>query len=516
MIIIRRRKVNTTKLEIIRVATNMFIEKGYSSTTFKMIADELDISTGHIVFYFPSKDALLAELVEMMCNFQWKLMKDEADDGISSLLAVCLELMSMAAAIETAVDGLVELEDPVPNGAINMSSGNYVYINDYYYYEDPGYAYYNVETDDEIFYEYEGKYVILETQPKDEGCEDYVHRGISTYTGEVEFDLVNTYITSYGSTFGVYDDSSVTVNLFGANAFACYDYEDNDKAGIEIEEDAKLHIKESKGSLVAIGQDNQAGISSEKYEDNGEIIIDGGIIFALSLGDGAGIGGGYEGGAGKITINGGTIWAESMMDDGAGIGGANEGYVDSITINGGNIVAGSDDAAAIGGGQEGKSFGGKITINGGNISASDWHDVDENLIGNGSSSSKGESKDNFVQINGGSINVSNSKGISPAPKDKNGNLPEEKKVTVHDSLIGKEITIELSDGSKFTVTANGNEVSVYAPKDASVTNEADLARGYCDHMCHQDGFMGFIWKILLFFSKLFGTDPICACGIAHY
>lgn len=100
MIKIRRRKVNTTKLEIIRVATNMFIEKGYSSTTFRMIADELDISTGHIVFYFPSKEALLAELVEMMCNFQWKMMKDEADDGISALLAVCLELMSMAAAAE--------------------------------------------------------------------------------------------------------------------------------------------------------------------------------------------------------------------------------------------------------------------------------------------------------------------------------------------------------------------------------------------------------------------------------
>ncbi len=82
------------------MATRMFLEKGYSSTTFRMIADELDISTGHVAFYFPSKDALLAELVEMLCDFQWKLMKKEADDGISALLAVCLELMSMAAAAE--------------------------------------------------------------------------------------------------------------------------------------------------------------------------------------------------------------------------------------------------------------------------------------------------------------------------------------------------------------------------------------------------------------------------------
>ncbi len=97
---VRRRKVNTTRAEIVQVATNMFIEKGYSSTTFKMIADELDISSGHVAFYFPTKDALLAQLVEILCKFQWEIMKEEAEDGISSLLAVCLELMSMAAACE--------------------------------------------------------------------------------------------------------------------------------------------------------------------------------------------------------------------------------------------------------------------------------------------------------------------------------------------------------------------------------------------------------------------------------
>lgn len=78
----------------------MFIENGYSATTFRMIADELDISSGHVAFYFPSKEALLAQLVEILCDYQWKLMKDEADDGISVLLAICFELMAMAAACE--------------------------------------------------------------------------------------------------------------------------------------------------------------------------------------------------------------------------------------------------------------------------------------------------------------------------------------------------------------------------------------------------------------------------------
>ena len=38
----------------------------------------------------------------------------------------------------------------------------------------------------------------------------------------------------------------------------------------------------------------------------------------------------------------------------------------------------------------------------------------------------------------------------------------------------------------------------------------------CSHMCHKSGFMGFIWKLINFFSKLFGTNPVCECGVAHY
>ena len=38
----------------------------------------------------------------------------------------------------------------------------------------------------------------------------------------------------------------------------------------------------------------------------------------------------------------------------------------------------------------------------------------------------------------------------------------------------------------------------------------------CSCNCHKSGFMGFIWKITLFFNKLFKTNRECACGIAHY
>ena len=40
--------------------------------------------------------------------------------------------------------------------------------------------------------------------------------------------------------------------------------------------------------------------------------------------------------------------------------------------------------------------------------------------------------------------------------------------------------------------------------------------GNCSCNCHKSGFMGFIWKILNFFYKLFGTNRSCACGVYHY
>ena len=48
------------------------------------------------------------------------------------------------------------------------------------------------------------------------------------------------------------------------------------------------------------------------------------------------------------------------------------------------------------------------------------------------------------------------------------------------------------------------------------TEDNDNAQNTCSHMCHQSGFMGFIWKIVNFFGKLFGTNPVCECGAAHY
>lgn len=96
----RINKSKLTKLEIINEATKQFLEKGYSNTTVSSIAKALEMSTGNLTFYFPTKEHLLSELVDMLCGFQWALMEEEAGEGLSSVMAMCLELTTMACACD--------------------------------------------------------------------------------------------------------------------------------------------------------------------------------------------------------------------------------------------------------------------------------------------------------------------------------------------------------------------------------------------------------------------------------
>jgi len=89
-----------TKTEIISEATKQFLEKGYSNTTVSAIAKELGMSPGNLTFHYPTKDHLLAELTDMLCAYQWEKMEKEANDGMSSIRAFCLELTTMTSACE--------------------------------------------------------------------------------------------------------------------------------------------------------------------------------------------------------------------------------------------------------------------------------------------------------------------------------------------------------------------------------------------------------------------------------
>ena len=97
---IRVDRAELTRNEIIRVAANRFLNDGFTKTTVASMAKSLNMSTGNMTFHFPTKDHMLAELVDILARYQQKLMEEEAKDGFSSVMAICLELLTIASACE--------------------------------------------------------------------------------------------------------------------------------------------------------------------------------------------------------------------------------------------------------------------------------------------------------------------------------------------------------------------------------------------------------------------------------
>lgn len=82
---------------------------------------------------------------------------------------------------------------------------------------------------------------------------------------------------------------------------------------------------------------------------------------------------------------------------------------------------------------------------------------------------------------------------------------------------------ETLDG-KITAEKYGNpdgegRIKIYdsePPVEPDEPDQPDDPADDCTHMCHKDGILGFIWKVIRFFQKIFGLNPVCICGEAHY
>ena len=158
-----------------------------------------------------------------------------------------------------------------------------------------------------------------------------------------------------------------------------------DQPGVKAENTSSLEIS-GDGTLTAQGGSQGAGIGGGYNGSGGIITIKGGTITAQGTDYGAGIGGGYMGASGNITIEGGTVNATGG-DQGAGIG--TGGFVHSnntILIRGGRVAAyGGPYGAGIGCGFQ--SAGGTVLLFGGVIYAQKgpfaMNDIGDNSTGDG-------------------------------------------------------------------------------------------------------------------------------------
>lgn len=90
----------TRKYEILKNAVEFIFSIGYSNTSPQIIAKKMNMSTGNITHYFPTKEHLLCTLVEMLCDFQWRMFESTSEKGFGSIGSICMEMMTVATGCE--------------------------------------------------------------------------------------------------------------------------------------------------------------------------------------------------------------------------------------------------------------------------------------------------------------------------------------------------------------------------------------------------------------------------------
>ena len=250
-----------------------------------------------------------------------------------------------------------------------------------------------------------------------------------------------------------------------------------DHAGVEKADDNGTLTISGTGTLEAYGGQGGAGIGGARNKNAGNIVIESGTIKANGGTWGAGIGSGNVGnrpgvlGGSNITINDGDVTAYGGSEA-AGIGGGLKGNGKDITINGGTVHAesgGGEKVAAIGGGRvDGKGeniqiTGGDVTVKSGTgvwIGGTNGEIGKDSLTGtvtylNGSGNVVDEIVQDFdIIINGQSVNSKN-----------------------YNNILGgtlcydiEEKTLKLKDGKSFE-----GALTITAPEDVSIDLEADAS-----------------------------------------
>lgn len=204
-------------------------------------------------------------------------------------------------------------------------------------------------------------------------------------------DTGETKTTSNTVTIDAKEDNTANVTLQDVHIETERSWDNSGSAPIEIKGDGDTNLELNGNNTVLSGSSKHAGIEKADVNGTGTLTIkddlnddnstpkdkdengnaaggDTGKLLAGGYGDGAGIGGGYNGitdqsyaDTSNITIKGGEITARGGYEDGAGIGGGTYGKAKNIRIEGNaHVTASGDGGAGIGGGLQGND----VTITG--------------------------------------------------------------------------------------------------------------------------------------------------------
>lgn len=86
----KNKKGNALREDILKVSEQLFKEYGYDHTTFQMIADELGITRGAIVYHFKNKHRILHTLFEDYFQSIHNYIKENLNENFNYYLYYCI------------------------------------------------------------------------------------------------------------------------------------------------------------------------------------------------------------------------------------------------------------------------------------------------------------------------------------------------------------------------------------------------------------------------------------------
>jgi len=93
--------LSDTEIKIIRSATKLFLEQGFSKTTHRQIAKESGIGLGTITYHYKVKEDLLRVLIEEMMEYHLDIIDDSYEKTNDKLFAYAIEIAVQIALCET-------------------------------------------------------------------------------------------------------------------------------------------------------------------------------------------------------------------------------------------------------------------------------------------------------------------------------------------------------------------------------------------------------------------------------
>ena len=299
--------------------------------------------------------------------------------------------------------------------------------------------------------------------------------------------------TNYACAFAVEAGGTANITLIGTNTLAS----GLERAGLEVPENAAVTI-DGNGSLEVNGGSYGAGIGGGFYGAGGAITITGGTVTANGGSYGAGIGGGAAGSSGDITIGGsaevtavgGTeLSGVSLMGSSVSNGTIRIGGSAVVNATGGSSGAGiggggDQGGAGIGGGadaRDGASNNGRVEISGDAVVNASGNSYGAG-IGGGIGGAGGA-----ITITGGTVNAtggSSGAGIGGGFKGDGGDVAisgPDTKVTASGNNGGSDVgsgegnsnggSLSVTDGATLEMTTTGTNVTDPEYKNCTIIDK---------------------------------------------